>query len=143
MALEPEKDEDVDLQIAPMVNVMFVLLATFMATAGSSNVEKELGITVPGKAASDTKSESSPTTPLIIVIEEDGSIKWNGSVPMGDTDDKKLDRLRTKLKNTMEAMSGDPPPVIVRPRNGTKHSRIVDVLNICSFAKVKNLSFGG
>jgi hypothetical protein len=32
--------------------------------------------------------------------------------------------------------------VIIRPAPDTKHERLIDVLNACRQAKVKNLSFG-
>ena len=41
------EDGDVGFQIAPMVDVVFVLLLFFMASAGSQVVERELNISLP------------------------------------------------------------------------------------------------
>ena len=45
-------DGDMGFQIAPMVDVVFVLLLFFMASAGSQIVEKELSINLPSGAGS-------------------------------------------------------------------------------------------
>ena len=42
------EDGDAGFQIAPMVDVVFVLLLFFMASAGSQIVERELNISLPG-----------------------------------------------------------------------------------------------
>ena len=45
------EDGDVGFQIAPMVDVVFVLLLFFMASAGSQVIETELNISLPSGRA--------------------------------------------------------------------------------------------
>jgi biopolymer transport protein ExbD len=129
-------DGDIGFQIAPMVDVVFVLMLFFMASAGSQVVEKELNISLPSGAAA--APGSTPKTPIIIDISADGQVVGNNQ-SFGTTADKKLDTLREWLKTT-QGFGGE-DPVIIRPNSSTRHERIVDVLNACAAAGIKNLTF--
>jgi biopolymer transport protein ExbD len=132
------EDGDVGFQIAPMVDVVFVLLLFFMASAGSQIIEKELNINLPsGRSAS--AANSIPSTPIIIDILPDGRIQMNNRVYDSPTS-KELPELRNWLKETI-AKFGDKDPVILRPDPNTKHERVMDVLNAASAAGVTKLSF--
>ena len=130
------EDGDIGFQIAPMVDVVFVLLLFFMASAGSKVQPKELTINLP----SGGKSVSSvPTTPIIIDIFPDGKVQMNNTVYDTPTS-KELPDLRAKLKDTINKF-GDKDPVIIRPDPATRHERIMDVLNSAAAVGVKNLTF--
>jgi biopolymer transport protein ExbD len=129
-------DGDLGFQIAPMVDVVFVLLLFFMASAGSQIVEKELavdlpkkGITLPGTARAW----------LVIDISSDGQVSLNDEA-FGTPNDRNLARLRSKLNGLIDDF-GDADPVLIRPSGDTRHERIIEVLNACTAAKVKNLTF--
>lgn len=129
------EDGDIGFQIAPMVDVVFVLMLFFMASAGSQIVEKELNMNLPaGKG-----SGSSAVTPIIIDIAGDGRVSMNNQ-SYGDANDKTLSALKDWLQNAIETF-GDKDPVIIRPAPEARHERIIDVLNAASRAKVKNLTF--
>ncbi|MEI8341993.1 MAG: biopolymer transporter ExbD [Verrucomicrobiota bacterium] len=130
-------DGDVGFQIAPMVDVVFVLMLFFMASAGMQVVEKELGINLPSGGVS--QKAGPPPTPIIIDISPEGQVTMNNQ-PYGTPTDKKLPALREWLKNAIEQF-GDKDPVIIRPTPDTRHERIIDVLNAAAAAKVKNLTF--
>lgn len=131
------EDGDIGFQIAPMVDVVFVLMLFFMACAGSQVNERELNIALPSGAGS---SSSKPAkTPIVIDISGDGQVSMNNEV-YGPATDRGLQRLREWLKATIEQF-GDEDPVIIRPQPETRHERIVDVLNAAAAAKVKNLTF--
>ena len=131
------EDGDVGFQIAPMVDVVFVLLLFFMASAGSQVITKELTINLPSGAAS--AKPGPPPTPIIIDIFPDGKIQMNNKVYDTPTS-KELPELRTWLKDTINKF-GDKDPVIIRPDPQTKQERIIDVLNSAAAAGVKNLTF--
>lgn len=132
------EDGDPGFQIAPMVDVVFVLLLFFMASAGSQVIEKELNISLPsGRSAS--AAGGVPSTPIIIDILPDGKVQMNNRV-YALPEDKQLTELRTWLKETI-AKFGDKDPVILRPDPMTKHERVMDVLNAASASGVTKLSF--
>jgi biopolymer transport protein ExbD len=133
------EDGDVGFQIAPMVDVVFVLLLFFMASAGSQVIEKELNINLPsGRSAS--AAGSVPTTPIIIDILPDGRIQMNNRV-YDSPQSRELPELRAWLKDTIDKFGGK-DPVIIRPDPQTRHERVMDVLNAASAAGVTKLSFG-
>jgi len=132
-----QEDGDVGFQIAPMVDVVFVLMLFFMASAGMQVVEKELGINLPSGGTS--KSNGPPPTPIVIDISADGQVQMNNQA-YGVPTDKTLQALRAKLKDLIESF-GDKDPVIIRPTPDTRHERIMDVLNAAGAAGVRNLTF--
>ena len=47
------KEEKVELQIAPLIDVVFLLLIYFMVTSSLKKSEADLGITLPGSIADE------------------------------------------------------------------------------------------
>jgi biopolymer transport protein ExbD len=131
------EDGDVGFQIAPMVDVVFVLLLFFMSCAGSQIIEKELNINLP--SGRSTGLSVIPTTPIIIDIFPDGKVQSSEKVFDSPTS-KDLPELKAWLKETI-AKFGDKDPVIIRPDPQTKQERIMDVLNAASASGVTKLSF--
>ena len=129
-------DGEIGFQIAPMVDVVFVLMLFFMAAAGAQMKEKELNVSPSGQ-----KYPLGPTIHpgIIIDISADGQVVGN-STSFGTPTDKQLPALRDWLKATQGF--GDEEPVFIRPNAQTRHERIVDVLNACAAAGIKKLSFG-
>ncbi len=130
------EDGDIGFQIAPMVDVVFVLMLFFMASAGSQIIEKELNISLPSGA--QAAPGATTKTPIIIDISADGQVVGNNT-SFGTTTDRALLSLRDWLKAT-QGFGGE-DPVIIRPNSDTKHERIIDVLNACAAAGIKNLTF--
>ena len=130
------EDGDIGFQIAPMVDVVFVLLLFFMSCAGSQIIEKELNINLPsGRPAPG----GVPTTPIIIDILPDGKVQSSGK-EFDSPASKDLPDLKAWLKDTI-AKFGDKDPVIIRPDPQTRHERIMDVLNAAGASGVTKLSF--
>ncbi len=121
-----------------MVDVVFVLMLFFMASAGVQVVEKELAMNLPSGTG---KPSDVPTTPIIVDISGDGQVTVNDQ-PYGDKGDKALEKLRDFFKQSISNF-GDKDPVIVRPSPETTHERIMDVLNAAAASHVKNLAFSG
>ena len=130
------EDGDMGLQIAPMVDVVFVLLLFFMASAGTKIVEKELSLNLP----SPNWTRSTPITPIVIELSSDGQIRMNDR-PFGSSEDRSLLPLREWLRGTLTEF-GKKNPVIIRPSPDARQERIIDVLNACAAARVVNVTFG-
>jgi biopolymer transport protein ExbD len=133
------EEGDYGFQIAPMVDVVFVLLLFFMSCAGMQIVEKELTINLPsGRGVA--KAGDIPKTPIIIEIGADGQVSANDQT-FGTATDKTIAPLREFLKNAIEQFGPD-NPVIIRPASEARHERVMDVLNAAAASGVKNLTFG-
>jgi len=128
---------DIGFQIAPMVDVVFVLLLFFMASAGSQVIQKELSINLPSQG-DPTKRVDGPT-PIVIDVHADGRIEMNNQFYDTPTN-KDLPQLRAWLKETI-AKFGDENPVVVRPDPQALHERVMDVLNAAAASGIKNLTF--
>lgn len=135
MASAGSQEGDIGFQIAPMVDVVFVLMLFFMASAGSQIVSKELSVNLP----SGTTGQTTGITPIVIEISGDGVVSMN-TTSYGQPGDKTLPALRDWLKNAIDTF-GDKDPVIIRPAPDAKHERIIDVLNAAAASGVKNLTF--
>lgn len=130
------EDGDIGFQIAPMVDVVFVLMLFFMASAGMQVAEKELSINLPSGVS--TKQSETPPTPIIVTIAADGSVEVNGQ-SYDETNSPDLAGTREKFKELMSFGSKD--PVIVQPAPEARQEQIVKVLNAAAAAGVQNLSF--
>lgn len=131
-------DGDIGFQIAPMVDVVFVLMLFFMASAGVQVVEKELSMNLPSGAG---KPSDVPSTPIIVDISGEGQVTVNDQA-YGGNEDKNLNALRDFFTKSI-AQFGDKDPVIVRPAPETTHERIMDVLNAAAASHVTKLTFSG
>jgi biopolymer transport protein ExbD len=131
-----KEDGDIGFQIAPMVDVVFVLLLFFMAAAGSQQISKELSSNLPGKQGASPQA----LTVIRIDILPDGRVQLNDRV-FDTAGSRDLPEMRSWLKDTI-AKFGDRDPVVLTPAPSTPHQRVIDVLNAASAAGVTKLTFG-
>ena len=129
-------DGEIGFQIAPMVDVVFVLMLFFMAAAGAQITEKEMSVALPGPPPNGSTSEPGL---VIVEISADGQVVANNTA-FGTPADKQLPSLRDWLK-TVRSFD-DKDVVLIRPNSQTHHERIVDVLDACAAAGIKSLTFG-
>lgn len=125
-------DGDHGFQIAPMLDILFVLLLFFMVSAGAQKHETNLTTQLPG-------GQPGGDVPVQISIDTDGQVMVN-SVPTDNSTGDDLPETVARLKGIMKAHATQ--PVVIIPNRSTKHQRVIDVLNACAAAEVKNLAFG-
>lgn len=126
------EDGDIGFQIAPMVDIVFVLMLFFMACASLKKMEQQMKIGVPAIG------HGTPTA-ILVDISPEGLVSVNNKV-LGQPGDHQLRELRTWLANAVETFGGQ-DPVILHPSPATPHERIMEVLDSAVAAKVQNLSF--
>jgi biopolymer transport protein ExbD len=120
-----------------MVDVVFVLLLFFMASAGQQVKEGFFQIGLPSQGAS---AGDKPVVPIVVDVDPLGNVFVNGDPKSASPNDRDLKQLQEFLTSAMKASPED--PVIVRPNMEARHERVVDVLNACRIARVQKLSFG-
>lgn len=135
MRVQEEKEEGAEIQMGPMIDCVFLLLMYFIAAAQIKPEEKYLGLMMPGGGA---PKESLPAE-VTLGILENNQVTFN-ETPMDSTTGRDLPVLQAKLKEAL-SLFGEKQPVVIHPMPSTKHQRVVDVLNACAGAGVKNLSF--
>ena len=130
----------VELQIAPLIDVVFLLLIYFMVTASLIKKEGDISFILPASVP-PSKMIDVPVEVLIFILE-DGTVEVDGL--RFSPEDRMLNELSIQvggLKGIAEAQQS-PFSVTVTPHPDAFHERVVDVMDACAAVKVKNLSFG-
>ncbi len=133
---EEKQEETAEVKMGPMIDCVFLLLLYFISAAQIKPEEKYLGLMMPGGVS--TKKSSLPQE-VTLAISETGEVFCNNLL-VGNPNDRDLPLVRAKLKQAIE-LGGDKQPVVIHPQPTVRQQRIIDVLNACAAAGVKNLSF--
>jgi biopolymer transport protein ExbD len=128
-------------QIAPMIDVVFVIMLFFMVMAGSVKVEKEINTQLPGTPDSNNV-QTDFVDEIIIAISDDGQVTLNDEdfdTPASH-DLPDLKRTLIRLKQASDAAKS-PSVVTIVSDPSAKYSRTVDVLDALAVAKITNVTF--
>ena len=138
------KNEDVGFQIAPMIDVVFVIMLFFMVKVGARQTETEIKSKLPGSAETSTSVDGLEPLEESIMIDQDGVISHNDEIlEPGTVKDGDLVQLKDRMKRLAEQGKADKTPVIVTvsTQPDTKYSRVVNVLNSLQYAGITNMTF--
>ena len=127
-------------QIAPMVDVVFVIMLFFMVLAGSVKVENSHNTKLPG--TEETKDAVSTPDEIAIRIEDDGQVYLNED-PLDTPENKALPELARNLidlKNSSVASKSE-VLVTIYANEQAKYERVVNVLDALSQASIANVTF--
>lgn len=135
-----EDDGALGFQIAPMVDVVFVIMLFFMVMAGAVKVENELTTRLPGSAENSSATEFNDET--IIGISDEGEVTLNDE-PFDTPESADLPQLRATLMRLKENADNAKQPAVVTINSEAraKYSRTIDVLNALAAAKITNVTF--
>ena len=118
------------IQLAPLVDVLLLLLIFFLLTWNAARNENELDVKVP--KASAAKGKSAPIGDVVVNVKADGNVVVNRRTFTGPD-------LTTLLKGLVQLNADQ--AVIIRGDEAGAYKNIVSVLNICSEAGVTNVAF--
>jgi biopolymer transport protein ExbD len=140
MRIRRRDQQLVEMQMGPMIDMVFLLLVFFMVTAKPIKQESDISLGLPGTVAAEETVELPDEQR--IRIEDDGSIVLNGSV-LGAPADSDLSELVATLKRFKESSDANKSEALVTldAADGTNHQRIVDVLNACARADITGVTF--
>jgi biopolymer transport protein ExbD len=127
-------------QIAPMIDVVFVIMLFFMVMAGAVQKEHELNLKLPGTISAEKPVEVIEETQVRVL--DTGEILLNEE-PVGNPDDGKLRELATtmlKLEESSKA-AGSKVVVTIMADEFAPYQRVIDVLNALSVARIQNVTF--
>lgn len=117
-------------QIAPMVDIVFLLLIFFLVTWNFSRNEMELDVKVP--KAREGKETRRAVGEVILNVKADGTVVMNRR-PM---DSKALKEALAKIATLYPDQA-----VILRGDENTDYRHVVEVLDICRRANIWNVAF--
>lgn len=133
-------DGNLGFQIAPMIDVVFVIMLFFMVMAGAVRVERELNTKLPGTA--ETSGPTDFVDEIVINIAESGEVLLNDE-PMDTPASRDLVQLRNTLLRLKQASDAAKAPTLVTvvSEPDAKYSRTVDVLDALAVAGIENVTF--
>ena len=126
-----ESSDDNVINISSLLDVMFILIIFFLATATFTEEERDIQVNLPQSAA----AQSSTQAPKMIVINvrEDGTYHVaNQSMDIAS------------LKNTLnEAVSSNPDQkVMVRGDRNALHGNVANAISVCKQVGIHKTNIG-
>lgn len=120
MKVELEQEDDGGMNLAPLIDVVFLLLIFFMVATTFIEREKELGVDLPQAETGEDPLESPDE--LVINLLLDGSIRVNGVTV---DEDGLLETLERAARANRET------PVTIRGDRDVAYQRVVAVMDTC------------
>jgi biopolymer transport protein ExbD len=118
------------IQLAPLVDVLLLLLIFFLMTWNAARNENELDVKVPKATAA--KEKSAPIGDVVVNVKSDGNVVVNRRTL---TSAELTDLLKGLVQLNAEQA------VVIRGDEAGAYKNIVEVLNVCSQAGVSNVAF--
>ncbi|MBT3295521.1 MAG: biopolymer transporter ExbD [Verrucomicrobia bacterium] len=138
IALDTESEPELD--IASLIDMVFLLLIYFMVTASLVKSEGDLGLKLPGvvqqSVAVDMPDEQ------IIEIRQDSRVFLNGRV-FGEEDQQEMPDLVDTLQRYRMASEAAKNRALITiwAHDEVRHQRVIDVMNACAFAGIEDITF--
>ena len=131
---------NIGFQIAPMIDVVFVIMLFFMVMAGSVKVEKEINSQLPG--STETSNGADFVDEQIIGISETGEVSLNDD-PLDTATSRDLPQLKATLLRLKQNSDNAHQlcTVTIVSDEQAKYSRTIDVLDALAFAKIESVTF--
>ena len=118
------------IQLAPLVDVLLLLLIFFLMTWNAARNENELDVKVP--KASAAKEKTAPIGDVIVNVKADGNVVVNRRTLSSA-------ELMELLKGLVQLNADQ--AVEIRGDEAGAYKNVVGVLNICSEAGITNVAF--
>jgi len=118
------------IQLAPLVDVLLLLLIFFLLTWNAARNENELDVKVPKATAA--KPNNAPVGDVVVNVKADGNVVVNRRTL---TSAELTDLLKSLIQLNSEQA------VIIRGDETGAYKNIIGVLNICTEAGITNVAF--
>ncbi len=127
-------------QIAPMIDVVFVILLFFIVQASEIQVENAHVTKLPGTM--ESKEPVNLPDEIAVRIEDDGQVYLNDD-PLDTPTGKNLTELAGSLSQLRESSVASKSEVLVTiyANELARYERVIDVLDALSLAKITNVTF--
>ena len=119
--------EDAQLNLAPMIDVVFLLLIFFMVATTFAKEEEQLDVNLPASEAGEAVENPDEIT---IVLYEDGRMLLNGT---------EIEDLGLSAELRRLAQQDDSVPVTIRGDRDVVLQRVVAVMDACVMAGLSDV----
>jgi biopolymer transport protein ExbD len=124
------QEEGESIQLAPLIDIVFLTLVFFMTTAVYTDLESEIDITLPTAQSGESSERASGE--IYINVRNDGKIIVHDR-------ERSIEELQEILNRMTEHFPGG--GVIIRGDREAVLGRVVEVLDCCKQADIQNISF--
>jgi len=140
MQLSRRDYQTVEMQMGPMVDMVFLLLVFFMVTARPVKQESDISLALPGTVSQETSIDIPDEQRIVITAA--GDIALNDLIvgAPGDQELPALLKTLVRFKESAEANKSE-PLITIDAADTATHQRIVDVLNVCAKAGLTGVTF--
>lgn len=140
MRLRRRDTQTVEMQMGPMIDMVFLLLVFFMVSAKPIKQESDINIGLPGTVAQEETLDIPDEQR--IRIESDGRVLLNEQL-MDSPTNAELPALVGTLKRFKESADANKSEALVTidTDDAALHQRIVAVLNACAQAGITGVTF--
>jgi biopolymer transport protein ExbD len=121
-----DEGDEARIEIIPLIDIMFFLLAAFMLVSLSMTHVKRVPINLP---TASSAQEETTTPPIQIAIDAEGVTTWDSKVVT-------LSEITTRLKS---AVAGGETRVMISADAETRHRQVVGVLDATKAAGVEKV----
>ncbi|GAB5442324.1 MAG: biopolymer transporter ExbD [Fuerstiella sp.] len=129
MPLRTESLDEPQLNLTPMIDIVFLLIIFFMVGTRFSEIEQQYDIELP--TAQAVSPMSSRPDAIVLNVARSGDITVNG-------DQVTQQQLKTQLEAARKAYAEQ--AVVIRGDGSGLYQAIIDVLDVCQQAQITKLS---
>ena len=127
MFFKKRKAEEIDISIAPLIDIVFLLLIFFMVT---SHFDIAAGVRIKLPKVSQKVDDADTTKKITLVIDKSGQIFFKGD----RVEQKSVKNLINKLVKE-EGIS----KMIIQADKDVKHGRVIEIMDISKSAGIKSI----
>jgi biopolymer transport protein ExbD len=140
MRLRRKDTQAVEIQMGPMIDMVFLLLVFFMVSAKPIKQESDVNIGLPGTVAQEEALDIPDEQR--IKIDPAGQVILNDQ-PIDSPQSPDLPNLTATLKRFKESADANKSEALVTidADDQANHQRIVTVLNACAVANITGVTF--
>lgn len=128
MRTDLRDDEPIEVQMAPLIDCVFLLLIFFLVATTLKKIDEELPLTLPDAKA--TLEVQQPDDWLVVSVDQEGEFYLDGTPIAIDM-----------LQNDIRARARANPDVKVRvdADSGVAFQRVMEILDLLRFEKISNI----
>lgn len=127
-------EDEPGFQLAPMIDIVFVVLVFFVATYAVTREEKLLGLNLPETTTG--QPEFKQRQQILLNLDQEGKV-------FIDRRNLQLDILERRLRQLVLFAADDNvrPAVIIRADGDCPHRKVVEVMDLCARAGINQVHF--
>ena len=131
MNFRSKSRDEVDLDMTPLIDVVFLLLIFFMVSTTFEH-NSEINITLPSSSKDVTEKKSDAVN---ISLDAEGNVYINGEIIRND----QLETIKMALSDAL--IGSKEPPIIINADSNATHQSVVKIMDVASQLGLFNITF--